>query len=88
MKLLKIRDDITGKFYNSREALDADRKANAEAIWPAWEEKIIAQVDSLPAEIAATYKDTDEITGVTTPMDLESIKAQNIAVVRYKLGLE
>ena len=87
MKLIKIRDDLTGKFYNSREELDAARKADAQNIFNLLEPKIIAQVEALPAEILATYKDTAE-DGTTTPMDQESLIAQNIAVVRFKLGLE
>ena len=87
MKLIKIRDDLTGKFYNSREELDAARKADAQNIFALLEPKIIAQVEALPAEILATYKDTAE-DGTTTPMDQESLIAQNIAVTRYKLGLD
>ena len=85
--LLSIRDDLTGKIYHSREELEADRLLHAQDIFNLIEPRIIAQVDSMPAEILATYKDTAE-DGTTTPMDQESLIAQNIAVTRYKLGLD
>ena len=72
-----IRDDLTGKFYASREELDADRKKNASEIFALLEPRIIKQIDDMTDEQMKGFKE-----------DKEGLKAQNLAVLRYKLGLD
>ena len=69
-----IREDITGKFYPDRASLDADRIKNRATVYPALEKMILE--NPMPKE--ALSKDRDE----------EDIRAQNIAVLRFKLKMD
>jgi len=88
-KLIAIRDDLTGKFYTSREELDAARKADAPNIFALLEKRILDQIigshpDLNPGcVIPATLPDSS--LGKYTR---EELAAQNIAVLRFKLGLD